>query len=94
MVRSELALAQTNAESERSLSINARLVTKDRASLCDTTIVGLRAVKVAVRFHDEVNHQPKKNLSMKDVKHNHVTMLVKGTVLSVLILIFNGVYFV
>ena len=33
VIQSALVLAQTNAESERSLSVNARIVTKDRASL-------------------------------------------------------------
>ena len=33
VIKSALVLAQTNAESERSLSVNARMVTKDRASL-------------------------------------------------------------
>ena len=46
-----------NAESERSLSINARVVTKERCALGDTTICGLRAVKDAVRFCDPVGTQ-------------------------------------
>ena len=49
-----------NAESERSLSINARVVTKERCALGDTTICGLRAVKDAVRFYDPVGTQPEK----------------------------------
>ena len=55
VVKGGLVLAQTNAESERSLSINAQLVTKERASLGETTIVGFRLVKGAVLFHDPVN---------------------------------------
>ena len=51
-VKAGLILAQTNAESERSLSVNACIVTKERNFLKETTIVGLRAVKEAVRFHD------------------------------------------
>ena len=45
-------LAQTNAESERSLSVNARIVTKDRALLGEKTIVGLHVIRGAVRFYD------------------------------------------
>ena len=52
VVRAGLILAQMNAVSERSLSVNARIVTKECNLLEGTTIVGLRAVKEAVRFHD------------------------------------------
>ena len=55
VIKSALVLAQTNAESERSLSVNARIVTKDRASLGEKTIVGLHVVKEAVRFYDPVH---------------------------------------
>ena len=55
MINSALVLAQTKAESERSLSVNARIVTKDRASLGEKTIVGLHVVKEAVRFYDTVH---------------------------------------
>ena len=48
-------LTQTNAESERSLSVNARIVAKDRASLGEKTIVSLHVVKEAVRFYDPVH---------------------------------------
>ena len=60
VVKSALVLAQTNAESERSLSINARIVTEDRASLGEKTIVGIHAVKEAVKFFDPVSKQPEK----------------------------------
>ena len=39
VMKSGLVLAQMNAESERSLSINARVVTKERCALRDTTII-------------------------------------------------------
>ena len=45
VVKSGLILAHMNAESERSLSVNVRIVTKERNLLGETTIVGLRAVK-------------------------------------------------
>ena len=68
VVKASLVLAQTNAESERSLSINARVVTKERASLGETTIVGLRSVKEAVRFYDPVNLSPENITVTKELK--------------------------
>ena len=53
VIKSGLVLAQTNAESERSLSVNARIVTKDRAFLGEKTIVGLHVIKDAVRFFND-----------------------------------------
>jgi hypothetical protein len=50
VVKAALVLAQTNAESERSLSVNANIVTKDRTLLSEPTIQGLRTVKDAVHF--------------------------------------------
>ena len=58
VLKSALILTQTNAESERSLSVNARIVAQDRASLSERTIVGLHIVKEAVRFFDPVSMQP------------------------------------
>ena len=60
VVKSGLVLAQTNADSERSLSINARIVTKERCALNECTITGLRSVKEAVRFYDPQNGAPQK----------------------------------
>ena len=40
VIKSALVLAQTNAESERSLSINARIVTQERASLGKKPLLG------------------------------------------------------
>ena len=39
VVKAGLILAQTNAESERSLSVNARIMTKEHNFLEETTIV-------------------------------------------------------
>ena len=68
VIKAALVLAQTNAESERSLSINARVVTKERASLGESAIVGLRLVKEAVRFHDPVNFAPENIPITKELK--------------------------
>ena len=54
--QSALVLAQTNPESERSLPINARIVTQERASLGENTIVGLHLLKDTVNFYDAITH--------------------------------------
>ena len=58
MIKSGLVFSQTNAESERSLLINARVVTRERSALGEVTITGLCTVKEAVGFYDPVNGQP------------------------------------
>ena len=68
VIKSALVLAQTNAESERSLSINARIVTQERASLSESTIVGLHVLKDAVNFYDPITHRPEKIPVTKDLK--------------------------
>ena len=68
MIKSALVLAQTNADSERSLSINARIVTLERASLGEKTIVGLHVLKESVRFFDQVSNQPEKIPITQDLK--------------------------
>jgi len=67
-VKAGLILAQMNAESERTLSVNERIVTKERNLLGETTIVGLRAVKEALRFHDPQHSQPENVPITKDMK--------------------------
>ena len=58
-MKAGLILAQMNAESERSLSVNAHIVTKECNLLGETTIVFLRAVTEAVRrFHKPQYLQP------------------------------------
>ena len=68
VVKAGPVLTQTNAESERSLSINAHIVTKDRASLGESTIVGLRLVKEAVRFYNPVKFSPENIPITKELK--------------------------
>ena len=55
LVKSCLVLAQANADSEHSLSVNARVIRKERSRLGEQTIVGLRLLKDAVKFHNPVN---------------------------------------
>ena len=54
MIESALVLAQTSAESEHSLSVNMRIVTQERASISEKTVVGLHVMKEAVRFFSPV----------------------------------------
>ena len=68
VIKSALVLGQTNAECERSLSINAKVVTSDRPFLSNETIVGTRVVKEAVRFYDPVSNQPEKILITEELK--------------------------
>ena len=60
LVKSCLVLAQENVDSERRLSVNAGVVTKERSRFGEQTIVGLRLLKNAVKFHDPVNCRPEK----------------------------------
>ena len=68
LVKSCLVLAQANADSEHSLSVNARVVTKERSRLGEQTIVGLRLLKDAVKFHDPVNYRPEKISVTKEMR--------------------------
>ena len=58
VVKPALVLAQTNADSEHSLSVNARIITNDRSLLGEKIIIGLHVVKDAVRFFDPVSSRP------------------------------------
>lgn len=54
LVKAILCLAHGNAEVERSLSENKKLLTKERTLLSDSSINGLRTVKDAVRIQGDV----------------------------------------
>lgn len=69
MIKSGLILAKTNAESERCLLINTRVVTSDRsAAPGEAKITGLCIVKEAVRLYDPVNGQTEDIAFTKDLK--------------------------
>ena len=68
VIKSALTLGQTNAESERSLSVNAAIVTRERTLLSENTIIGLRVVKEAVRLFDPVSNQPEKIAITDDLR--------------------------
>ena len=58
-----------NSESERSLSINAEVVTSERSAPREVKITSLHIVK-AVRFYDQVNRQPEKLGITKELKRS------------------------
>lgn len=58
MVKCALSLCHSNADVERSLSVNKRMVTKQNVSLNEGTIIGLRAVKTAVQKSGGVSKVP------------------------------------
>ena len=58
MVKCALALCHSNADVERSLSVNKRMLTKQNVSMKDETIIGLRATKVAVKDNGGVHNVP------------------------------------
>ena len=68
VIKSALTLGQTNAKSERSLSVNAAIVTQERTLLSENTIIGLCVVKEAVRFFDPVSNQPEKIAITDDLR--------------------------
>ena len=51
-----------------SLLLNARVVTKERSRFGEQTIVGLRLLKDAIKFHNPVNCRPEKVLVTKEMK--------------------------
>ena len=61
--------------------MNARVVTKERSRLEEQTIVGLRLLKDAVKFHDPVNCRPEKIRVTKEmrkcVRFTHSTYKVR-----------------
>ena len=63
MINSALTLAQANVDLECSLSVNAQIVTEDRASLGEKTIVGLCVLRETVQFCDPVGHRPELKIS-------------------------------
>ena len=70
VVKTALVLCQNNADSERSLSVNGRIVTKDRPLLGEQTIVGLHAVKDAVKYFDPVHNRPEMVPLSKELKRS------------------------
>ena len=58
----------SHADSERSLSVNARVVRKERSRLGEQIIVGLRLLKDAIKFHDPVNCRLEKILVTKEMR--------------------------
>ena len=49
MVKCALALCHSNADVERSLSVNKRMLTKQNVAMKDETVKGLRAIKDTIK---------------------------------------------
>ena len=49
MVKCALALCHSNADVERSLSVNKRMLTKQNVTMKDETLIGLRVIKDAIK---------------------------------------------
>ena len=58
MVKCALALCHSNADVERSLSTNKKIVTKCNVSMKKETITGLQSVKAAVEEYGGVDKVP------------------------------------
>ena len=58
MIKCSLALCHSNADVERSPSINKKVVTKQNVSMKRETLTGLRSVKTAVQDYGGVDKMP------------------------------------
>ena len=58
VVKCTLALCHSDADVERSSSVNRRLLTKQNVSMKEETTIGLRATKTAVQDYGSVQNVP------------------------------------
>ena len=58
MIKCALALWHSNADVERSLSVNKRVVTKQNMTMERETLTGLRSVKAAIQEYGGVDKVP------------------------------------
>ena len=72
----------SHADSEHSLSVNTRVVTKERSRLREQTIVDLRLLKDAVKFHEPVKCRPEKIPVAKEMRKSvrFGTLSVQGKI--------------
>ena len=68
VIKSALTVGQTNAESERSLSVNAAIVTRERTLLSENTIIGLLCCRRSCKVFDPVSNQPEKIVITDDLR--------------------------
>ena len=68
VIKSAFVLGQSNAESECSLSVNIRIVARERASFGEKIIVGLHVIQDAVRFCDPVSNKVEMIPMTQDLK--------------------------
>ena len=78
VVKAALSLSHGNADSERGLSINKRMLGTERAQLSTTTINGLRACKDAVEIADNCSADvPITRLMISSCRNAHRAYMLK-----------------
>ena len=63
LVKCALSLSHSNADVERSLSVNKRVLTKEKTAMNTETLIGIRHVKAAIAIHGDVTKVPVTHLS-------------------------------
>ena len=58
LVKCALSLSHSNADVERSLSVNKRVLTKEKTAMNTETLIGIRHVKAAIAIHGDVTKVP------------------------------------
>ena len=71
LCKAALTLSHSNAPAERGFSVNNALVTKERASLSERSIIALRVVKDAIRLYGSPAAVPITKSMLQAVKHAH-----------------------
>lgn len=71
VAKAALSLSHSNASPERGFSVNNALLTKEKGSLSERTIIGLRIVKEAIRLYGSVSDVPITKELLHAVKQAH-----------------------
>lgn len=71
MVKCALALCHSNADVERSLSVNKRVLTKGNVCMSEESINGLRSTKAAVQEYGHASKVPVTLEIVKSVQNSH-----------------------
>ena len=81
LLKMALILPHSNADVERSLSVNNRTVTKDKVHLSEEAIIGLRATKDYVKFSDPVAQRPEQMIITRNILqsawHSHSSSFLR-----------------
>ena len=71
MIKCALSVSHSNADIERSLSINKRMLTKKNMTINDETFIGLRATTSAENQCGEITTIPKTKELLKVTEQSH-----------------------